>query len=106
MSIGAISSGLSGLRSAQMALDVSAHNIANANTAGFNPQTIPHQESPTGGVSSSISAPQASGQAAESGTDLATETVNSLVYKHQFGINAKVIQTADQNLGTLVNIKA
>jgi len=106
MSIGAISTGLSGMRSAQLSLDVSAHNIANANTAGFKPQTIQHQESATGGVTSSVSATTQENQTTESGTDLATETVNSLVYKHQFGLNAKVIQTADQNLGTLINIKA
>lgn len=106
MAISAISSGLSGLRSAQLSLDVSAHNIANANTAGFQPQSVQHLESASGGVTSAIASTQVAGQNNESGTDLASETVNSLVYKHQFGLNAKVIQTADQNLGTLINIKA
>lgn len=46
-------------------------------------------------------------QASEGGgTDFATEATNSLVYKAQFDLSAKVIQAADENLGTLIDIKA
>ena len=40
------------------------------------------------------------------GTDFATEATNSLVYKAQFDLSAKVLQAADENLGTLIDIKA
>lgn len=86
----------------------SAHAIANIGTQGFQPTQATFQENaPAGsGVSISFQAQQLQATDAPSGTNLATETANSLVYKAQFDLSAKVIQAADQNLGTLINTKA
>lgn len=110
MSISALNSGLTGMLAFQRGLDTSANNIANSLTKGFQPQQASFQEVAHGGVSSLVSGNGSSGSfatsTAASGTDLATETVNSLVYKAGFEISAKVVKTADQMLGTLVDIQA
>lgn len=109
----ALNNGLSGMRAAQSALDVSSHNIANMNTQGFKPQQIVQSENSTGGVSTAVRAPAAKSidtagkpEAAASGTDAATEMVNSLQFRATFDLNAKMVKTADEMLGTLVNTKA
>lgn len=109
----ALNNGLSGMRAAQSALDVSSHNIANMNTQGFKPQQIIQSENSTGGVNAAIRAPAAESadtagkpEAATSGTDAATEMVNSLQFRATFDLNAKMVKTADEMLGTLVNTKA
>ncbi|NYE59631.1 flagellar hook protein FlgE [Duganella sp. 1224] len=108
MTIAALSSGVTGLNAAERALGNSAHAIANIGTQGFQPSQATFAESaPAGsGVSLSIRGQQLSQADAPSATNLATETTNSLVYKAQFDLSAKVVQAADQNLGTLIDIKA
>ncbi|ELX09310.1 hypothetical protein Jab_2c13750 [Janthinobacterium sp. HH01] len=108
MAIAALSSGITGLNASERALGNSAHAIANIGTQGFQPTQATFQENaPAGsGVSISFQAQQLQATDAPSGTNLATETANSLVYKAQFDLSAKVIQAADQNLGTLINTKA
>ena len=119
MSIPALSSALSGLNSNSTALGVTSNNIANAMTPGFSPQQATFQEaSPAGsGVSLSVegrSLAAAEGQGAVerggasglSGTDLATEVTNTLVYKAGFDLSARVVQATDARIGTLVNLSA
>ncbi len=132
MSISALSTGLSGMQAFQRALDVTGNNVANADTNGFEPQQAQFQSTNGGGVSvtatpgstaagaassiaSASASPSASGSAtspqslsssAPSGTDLVAETVNSLQYKFGFDMSAQVVKTANENLGTLINIQA
>lgn len=108
MAIAALSSGVTGLNAAERALGNSAHAIANIGTQGFQPAQAVFQESaPAGnGVTLSLQGQQLAQGDAPSATNLAAETTNSLVYKAQFDLSAKVIQAADQNLGTLIDIKA
>jgi len=110
MSIAAFNTGASALTASTRAIDVAANNVANASTKGFQPQQANFQESqPAGnGVSLSTSAQAlsaADGNGA-SGTDLAREATNSLVYKAQFNAAAAVVKTADSTLGTLIDTKA
>jgi flagellar hook protein FlgE len=108
MAISALNTGLSGLQASQRALDNSAHNIANANTQGFQPSQASFQENqPAGsGVTLSVQAQQRLASDQPSNTDLAKETTDTLLYKTQFVLSAKVIQTQDQNLGSLIDTKA
>ena len=108
MSVSALSAGLSGLNANQQALGVAANNIANSNTQGFQAQQATFQEASPAGSGVTLSA-QGRGLAASegvSGTDLASDITNSLVYKASFDLSAKVIQAADERIGTLINIKA
>lgn len=117
MPISALGAGLSGLQAYQRALDSTSHNIANANTSGFQAQQVNFQEGSTGGVIVNISSDgshmaRASGaetnstETQASSTDLATELVNSLKYKTGFDLSAKIVKTADAVLGTLIDIKS
>jgi flagellar hook protein FlgE len=115
MSGSALNIGITSLRAYQRALDNSSHNIANANTSGFQPEQAQFQESPAGGVFVSISqnGSVAAGSVKPtelatqaSGTDLATELVNSIQYKVGFEFSAQIVKAADEVLGTLIDINA
>lgn len=110
MALSAISSGLSGLQSNQKALDAEARNIANLNTQNVQTQPGVAQGSSSSGNGVSLSAAGRSLAAAEglsgAGADAATSMTNSLVYKAGFQASAKVVQAADERLGTLIDIKA
>src|SRR5476649_1982372 len=103
MSIAAFNTGASALTASTRAIDVAANNVANASTKGFQPQQANFQESqPAGnGVSLStraqaLSAADASANGTNtSGTNLAKEATDSLVYKAQFNAAAAVVKTAD-----------
>jgi flagellar hook protein FlgE len=96
------------MRSYQRALDSSSFNVANANTSGFSPQRANFQEASPNGVVVNISQNASTvGEAdAASGTDLATELVNSIQYQAGFDFSAKIVKTADEVLGTLIDISA
>lgn len=115
MSGSALNIGLTSLRAYQRALDSSSHNIANANTTGFQPEQAQFQEQPAGGVFVNISqnGSAASGSVTPtdlvtqaSGTDLSTELVNSIQYKYGFEFSAQIVRAADEVLGTLIDINA
>lgn len=102
-----LSNGLSSMRANQTALDVSSHNVANAETQGFIPQQAAFQEASNGGVTVSISQQGFKMATQEtSGTDLTKEIVQSIQYQAGFDINAKMVKTANELLGTLINTKA
>lgn len=108
MSLPALSAGVSGLNANQQALGVAAHNVANASTQGFQPQQATFQEASPAGSGVTLSARGRGLAASESvsGTDLASELTNSLVYKAGFDLSAKVVQAADERSGILIDIKA
>lgn len=108
MSMSALSAGLSGMNANQQALAVEAHNVANINTANFQPQQASFQEASPAGTGVTLSAAGRGLAAADgqSGTDLASSVTSSLTYKAGFALSAKVVQAADERLGTLIDIKA
>lgn len=110
MSLSAIGSGLSGMQAFQRALDVTANNVANVSTNGFRPQQASFQAVAGGGVNATASANSAQqgtvASGTPSGTDLVAETVKSLQYKYGFDASAQVVKTANETLGTLINLKA
>lgn len=98
-SVGSIAS--SGLRAAQLQMDSSAHNVANANTPGFKAQTVALQAEPDqGGVQSSV------GRAADAGTSLETEAVNQIQSLYSFAANLQMLRTQDRMMGSLLDTKA
>ncbi|MET3135181.1 flagellar hook protein FlgE [Oxalobacteraceae bacterium GrIS 1.11] len=107
MTLSALSTGLSSLSANQRALDVAGNNIANASTAGFQAQGLAFQESSPAGAGVSLSVEgRALAAGGANGVDLATEITNSLVYKAGVDLSAKVIKSADETLGTLIDIRA
>ncbi|HXA48388.1 MAG TPA: flagellar basal body protein [Burkholderiaceae bacterium] len=110
MSISAFASGLSGLHSFQTALDSSANNVANIDTPGYRPEQADFQDIANGGVNAVVTTPHSPSAASisntPSGTDYATEAVNSLQYQFGFDVSAQAVKAAEHNLGTLINITA
>lgn len=88
---------LSGMNAAQTALGASAHNIANASTAGFRRQQVSQTAAPDGGVATTLT------QAPEPGAALETDMVDQLVAKNAFLANLALFRASDKMLGALMN---
>ena len=104
----AMSISLSGMQAASAMLNVTANNIANLNTPGFNPSRADLVELSGGGVAvtgtSFENNPQTAPNTQTSNVDLPTEMVNLKLGQTLYGANAMVLKTADQMTGTLLNI--
>lgn len=88
---------LSGMNAAQTALDASAHNIANGNTAGFKRQLVVQSTAPNGGATTALT------QAPDVGNALESDIVGQLSAKNAFLANLAVFRTANRMLGSLLN---
>lgn len=105
MSLSALGAGLSGMNANQKALAFEANNVANLATENFKAQEAAFEEASPGGTGVKLSAEGRQLAAAE-GTDLARSITNSLMYKLGFELSAKVVQAADERLGTLIDVSA
>lgn len=108
-SVSAIAS--SGLRAAQMRVDVSANNVANASTPGFRPQSVQEEAVPgQGGVAARVKpatgAQGGDAAAAPSGTSLEGEAVDQLSASYAFTANLQVLRTNDRMMGALLDVRA
>lgn len=90
---------LSGVQAASTRLDVAAHNIANAQTPGFHRQVV-HQSQEAEGVMTSV------GKSDEVGADVAADLVEQMQASYHYKANLRTIQTQEQMVGSLLDIKA
>ena len=90
----------SGLAAAQLTLDSSAHNIANQATPAFRRQSVALAEQQGGGVTASVV------RASEPGELLASDMVTQKMALYSFKANIKVIQTDNDMLGSLLDLRA
>ncbi len=111
--INAVYAALSGLRARQTQVDATARNVANATTPGYKRLEATLEEAP-GGVRARVErveepgpvAAEGSGAAVElSNVDLSREIPNLIVGERGFETNLKVLQTQDEMLGTLLDMK-
>ena len=106
----AISIGLSGLTAADAQLNVTAKNIANLNTSGYKSERVDLVELSGGGVrAAGISRDTSKGALDATGVegsnvDLAAQAVDLIREKSLYRANALVVKTADQLLGSLLDI--
>lgn len=104
----AMSISLSGMQAASAMLNVTANNIANLNTPGFNPSRADLVELSGGGVGISGTSfednPQTAANTQTSNVDLPTEMVNLKLSQTLYDANAMVLKTADLMTGSLLNI--
>jgi len=91
---------LSGIQAASTRLNVSAHNVANANTPDFQRQVVVQQSQETAGVITSV------GQAEELGVHLASELVAQRAASYDFKANLRSIRTQEEMMGSLLDIRA
>lgn len=115
--ISAIHTALSGLTGFGKQLDVSAQNVANINTDGFKKSDTSFVESPSGGVLPVLQkdtspgpavlkdTAQGSIQVELSNVDLGEEAVNQIIAQRGFEANLRTLQTADNMLGSMLDMK-
>ena len=106
--VNAINIAASGLSAVQTQLAVTANNIANLDTPGYQSQGADLVELAGGGVAVSGISPDGSGGGANGGqrnnVDLAKQAVNLIQEKTLYNANAVVLRTSDQMFGTLLDI--
>ncbi len=91
---------LSGLRAAAARMGVSAHNVANVNTAGFRSYRAVQSEQPTGrGTRTHV-------VRTETPTDLATEMVEQLVSVRYAEANGTVVRYQMEMQGSILDLFA
>ncbi len=90
----------SGMNAATARLGVSAHNVANVQTAGFRRQQLQQQTQAGGGVTTSVH------QADSPGSDLAGEAVQQMTALYSFKANLRTVQVEHAMLGSLLDVKA
>ncbi|MDR2945256.1 MAG: hypothetical protein LBV79_00710 [Candidatus Adiutrix sp.] len=127
MPIGSLAPPLSAFSAYGVGLQSTAHNLANVLTEGFKAGRVTYSDLPRqSGVRANgpqavdgaaplvphgPGLPEASGPGAPEGfafgstTDVAMEMVNLIVTSRAYQANAKTVQTSDQMLGLVVNLK-
>jgi flagellar hook-associated protein FlgK len=96
--------GLSGMRAAQSRLDSHAHNIANAQTPGFQRQLTTKTARPaSGGVDAHIGQET---QPSEPMSRLAEDLIGQRQSLYSFAANLRTVQAHDRMLGTLLDTRA
>ncbi len=99
--------GQTGMRAAQLRLDVSAHNVANAQTPGFQRQRVAQSVNPdVGGVQVRVERDgEAAGHRGDMG-HLAQDMVNGKMSLYSFAANLEVVKTEQDMLGSLLDERA
>jgi flagellar hook protein FlgE len=90
---------LSGMQAAQMQLNASANNVANAQTEGFQRRQVQQIPEPGGGVSARDVA------STQPGPQLEADLVNQLQAKNSFLANLAVFKTSNAIAGVLLDQK-
>jgi flagellar basal-body rod protein FlgC len=115
--IGAMYSALSGLMAFSTQMDVTAHNIANVSTDGFKASRTEFVAVESGGVRAVIQQDETAGrmilndpssgptQLGLSNVDLGKEAVHRILAQRGFEANLRALQTADDVLGHILDIK-
>lgn len=131
MSSNSLQIGASALNAFSWGTAVTAHNVANVSTAGFEPQRAVYSNNANDQGVSFDAVLKDSGSAvvqnpdrtaseavydvtsglpleasAPSGTDLSREFTTMIATQHAYEANAQTIRTSDTMLGTLLDIKA
>ena len=113
-----VSNTLSALTAARKKMDVTANNIANANTDEFKKSRITLSENSNGGVSSTVDRVDTPGipketiqndrivQTESSNVDLAEELTELIPTESFYGANLKVLKTQQDMIGALLDIKS
>lgn len=99
-----ISSSISSINAHSGLANASAHNIANANTEGFERLKTDINENKRGGVTASYQ--KEPNSSPYSNTDLVKEMTNQIVAGYAVGANGIAVKTKDEITGTMLDIYA
>jgi flagellar hook protein FlgE len=96
----------SGMQAAMARQNVTAHNIANAVTPGFQQMNSQQAETPPAGVRITGYSRTPNPDSSTSGTDLAQQMVNLKVNNDDFTANTKVFKVKDRMIGEAIDLIA
>jgi flagellar basal-body rod protein FlgC len=102
-----------GMKAMETRMSATANNLANVNTDGFKKDRVTLGENQNGGVSATVSKVNTPGSTVEaqgttrelSNVDLAEEITDTMTTRAGYSANLKVLQSQDELLGTLLDIK-
>lgn len=98
------SSAISGMKAALRRHDITAHDVANVNTPGYE-ERVPHQvETQPAGTEISHISRTPNPRTEVSNTDLAEETKEQIQNRRALQANARTIKKQDQMLGELIDL--
>lgn len=108
--ISAVNSAVSALQVQGTRQEVTANNVANSNTGGFEPSRVVSQEGIQGGVSGKVDTPAPQDPADESRsinqvsrTDIATEMLESIQTEQTYKANLQTVGTTSTMQGSLLD---
>ena len=116
--IDGIQSALSGLQAYSLATEASANNVANVNTNGFKKDKVTFSAQSPQGVTATVDKVETSGSyvseptdrgdqmVEQSNVDLVEEIPAMMINKAAYRANLKTLQTVDQMMQSLLDIKA
>ena len=90
----------SGLQAAQVRLNASANNVANAQTEGFRRDQVQATAQADGGVRTQVNKMPASG------ADLMQDLLDQKSATYAFQANLQTVKAADETLGRLLDVRA
>lgn len=102
-----ISASMSGINVAAQSYALSANNVANVNSSGYQAKTLQQQPLAQGGVQATgIQTDTTPGVPGGSNVDLATEAVNQTTQGAGYQADLKFLQVQQSLLGTALDMKA
>jgi flagellar hook protein FlgE len=96
----------SGMQVAMARQNVTAHNIANATTPGFQQMNAQQAETVPSGVRITGYTRTPNPNPSASGTDLTQQMVDLKVNNNEFAANTKVFKVQDEMIGTAIDMIA
>lgn len=92
----------SGMQAAQLRLDASANNVANANTRNFRADRVAQEAvAERAGVQATVQREQEA-----KGVALEKEMVDQMAATYSFKANVQSLKTQDEMMGTLLDVRA
>lgn len=108
--ISAVNSAVSALQVQGTRQEVTANNVANSNTGGFEPSRVISQEGIQGGVSGKVDTPvpqepidESKNVNQASRTNIATEMLESIQTEHTYKANLQTVGTVNTMQGSLLD---
>jgi flagellar basal body rod protein FlgG len=102
-----LSASRSGLNVSAQSLALSASNLSNLNTNGYQALTLQQQAMPQGGVqATNVQASQAPGVPGGSNVDPGTEAVNMLTQANGYTAELKALEVQQNLIGAALDMKA
>ena len=100
-----INASVSGMQTAAKRLNITANNVANLQTEGYQAKRAINGDTASGGVDIvEIQSSEAPATPSSSNVDLTTEVSHQIIDKNTYEANAKMLKAQYDTLGTLLDI--